>query len=385
MMNKFRILTITLVSIMLTFGTFPPFDVLATELVISENGADTESTVNVSSETTTEISQNNTAGITNNIDTQTNTGNNSASLNTQADVNMATGDTTTAISVENSANTSTANLDCCNSNNDINSLITDNGSGSTNEVNIDINTSTTYVGEQTVRINNNIAGTSSTGNNSANYNNGGSVSIVTGDIKVRLNLVNAPLNLSNVDLDVSSPSVLATIAGNGAYSANIINFSNSDDRQVFTHSSADIGNYIFWDLDTGHNEANGNNGGEVTIETGDIDLEVFIKNLVNLSNVKVTCYGEDKTIDPPANDNNPTEEEKNVGGNGGGSGGQLLPAAAATEAGGPGISGLSDTSSGEAQTLFFWLALIMITIGGKIIVDEAFPGKFAASAKNRVE
>ena len=381
--SKFFIINLLVISIMLS-RVFA-FSVKATELVITDNGSGSQSELNLTTQTQTDVIQSNDSQVSNNIDTSASTGNNEASLNTNSDVNITTGDATSVTSIENSTNTSIVEAGCCESGTIAN--VSGNGAESENSININSTNQTNIIGEQTARITNNIIGYASTGSNKANYNTSGSVTIVTGDIKAKVNLLNDPLNISNIEVRTGNPNLIAKIAGNGFYSTNYISVSQDNLSNVFTNFSADIGNYFVWDLLTGENEANGNTDGNVIIKTGNVELEIFIKNFVNLGKVKVECCPIEEEI-PDGNrpeEHPKSEEKKDVSGDGGGGGGQILPEAAAVSAGGPGIVGLSDTSSDQAQSIFFWLALTLITFGGKIIVGEFSPRKFATRVTKRVK
>ena len=50
--------------------------------------------------------------------------------------------------------------------------------------------------------------------------------------------------------------------------------------------------------------------------------------------------------------------------------GQLLSEAASTEYGGLSVIGLSDTSSDSARRMIFWVGLLMIVYGAKIVFGE---------------
>ncbi|KKQ97453.1 MAG: hypothetical protein UT24_C0008G0037 [Candidatus Woesebacteria bacterium GW2011_GWB1_39_12] len=362
--------------------------VKAEEFVITDNGSGSSSEVNITQESQTTVTQSNASETSNSVDTNTNTGGNSVSENTNGDASITTGDAASQVVVENSGNTSTVNIGCCPTPSEV--TISGNGSDSTNAINITSSSQTTITSNQTATITNYISGTASTGSNSANDNSGGNVTITTGNITVSAKIINAPVNTSSVSVKSGNPGLIAKISENGTDSNNDISVSFFNDTEVYTQFAADIENYLLWDLNSGGNQADGNSGGNVTIKTGDIDLEVFINNFINLGNVEVDCCEDifdpgDKDDEPDRGGLPPSVEKDKEKDNNTSPPGSILPSAAATEAGGPGIIGLSDTSSEGAQALFFFLALAMISLGGKIVVDELFPQKNFASLKKRVK
>jgi len=66
------------------------------------------------------------------------------------------------------------------------------------------------------------------------------------------------------------------ISGNGAHSHNSCRIRQSN--------SSTIRNRVSVDVDTGGNTANSNTGGDVSITTGDVHVDVTITNDVNQSN-----------------------------------------------------------------------------------------------------
>lgn len=351
--------------------------VLALELEISGNGSSSDSQVSVQEVTQSTVEQANQASVGNSVTSDSNTGDNSASGNTGSDVSVATGDTSSQASTTTSVNFSSVDIGCCPTGTSL--TITGNGSDSQNNIDLAQTATTDIFVSQNANITNSIYGTSNTGENSANYNTGGSISIDTGNINVNGAIINGPVNVANISARAGYGTVSAKIAGNGSGSTNDISAAFFDDVSVYTNFSSIISNYVVWDLNTGKNEANGNTGGNVSIKTGDIDFSFLIKNLANLGQVKIDCCP--IPFDPgngggpgPGNGGGPSDSGTSSN-NGSQSQGTLLSSAAATEAGGPGIAGLSDTSSESAQALFYWISLAMIALGGRLVIGEVLPLK----------
>lgn len=376
--NLFNFLVILLAIHSLIFTP----SVSALELVVTDNGSGSTNEVNIEVETETSVTQTNDANIQNSVTEDLNTGGNVASDNTDGDVNIQTGDINSESSISNELNNSYVETEACCATTDV--KISGNGADSQNSVNLNQNTNTNINVANNAQITNSINGTANTGGNKANNNTNESVSIDTGNINVQNEIVNDPVNTSFVQASSGFSKLSAAISDNGASSENIIKADFNDDLNILINHSADIGNYIIWDANTGDNEVSGNTGGDVSISTGNIDIVNFIENFVNIGGVDVVCCKNyyDPGDDDDDNVNGGDDSTKpGDGGNGDGGGGSsdsgsssssgsILPSAAATEAGGPGIAGLSDTSSDTAKSIFFWLSLGFITFGGKIIIEE---------------
>ena len=343
------------------------------ELTITDNGQDSESEINIQQENSVSTEQSNNSEVANDINVVSNTGGNTASDNVSDEVNISTGDVKTDVVIQNSTNTSTADSsNCCIS--DTNATISGNGQGSSNTINLGISNTSEAIVSQTANITNNISGTSNTGGNTAN-DNFGNVSIKTGNIKTLISINNDPVNFSSVSLVSGSGGVSADISANAKASVNDINLKLHSEANAFVNSSSEIKNYVVWDSNTGGNSA-GDNLGEVSIKTGDIDFELFINNLVNLGAVNIDgcCdLGGPSDPDDPGDPGDPHDPgEGNGSGDGSSNGGSsssgtLLSEAAATEAGGPGIAGLSDTGSAEAQRIFYLAGFVLMTLGIRYI------------------
>lgn len=95
-------------SLLLTTIAAPAFG--ATHIDVSDNGAESDNTVDVRSDSTTTIDQNNDGDIDNSISVSSNTGGNTANRNTRGDSDVTSGDTSTSITVRNQGNTNRLNL-----------------------------------------------------------------------------------------------------------------------------------------------------------------------------------------------------------------------------------------------------------------------------------
>lgn len=374
--NRRQLLALLSLLLILSFGGTPY--VRALEISVTGNGSESVNEVAVQTSTITSVQQSNEANVSNNVATDANTGGNTASGNTGGSTAIDTGNITENVSVETAANASSVETPCCAQ--ESSAEISGNGADSQNSINVSQTSQTNVTLEQTANVTNKVEGKANTGENTANDNNG-NVSIATGDIRVSGGIENGPINVYNVSAPAGGDGFSIKISDNGAGSQNNISLNIFDPTNVFINSYADIENFVNWDLNTGGNVANGNNG-DVTIRTGDIFFDFFIKNgPINVGGVWIPCCL------PPVPPPPPPPPPGNGGGPGDGgfpptdggkpSDGQPSPtgaiseAAASTEAGGPWVVGLSDTSSPQARALLFLVGLAMIAYGVKIVGKEA--------------
>jgi hypothetical protein len=167
--------------------------------------------------------------------------------------------------------------------------VTGNGADSTNTANVSVNTSKTIQQTNTADIENNIDIDANTGNNEANKNTGGDVSVKTGDANVSSSVSNsANSNAATLDCGGCPGDLNVKIAGNGANSENTANTQLNSVLNVYQTNTADVENNIDVDAKTGGNEANKNTGGDVSIETGDADVEVSVENKANFNGLDLS-------------------------------------------------------------------------------------------------
>jgi len=163
---------------------------------------------------------------------------------------------------------------------------------SENKIEFDQNNTTGVEQSNKADIDNKINVVASTGNNEANRNTGGSVSIKTGDAESNVDVkTNANSNSAEVSgCGACGAGADVLISGNGDGSKNTVNLdvnesekNNEDATPVYVSQSndADIYNEVSAAALTGKNEANRNTGGDVIIETGDATVGVDVTNAVN--------------------------------------------------------------------------------------------------------
>lgn len=274
--------------ILLLLGSLVSRKAWAEEITVTGNGNESSNEVNVSSSSNTNVESTNTTNVDNTVQTNANTGANSVSNNSGGNAEVQTGSITTTTNIQNAANTSIVQANNCCETGETNVTITGNGSGSNNNVNGSTAHTTNVTVSNTANITNNITVNANTGSNTAN-DNSGNVLIKTGNISVNNSVKNAPVNKAIVDIRTGKSSDLnLKIAGNGTESRNNINYLDYATNTVFVDNYANIFNNVLLNLNTGNNEADGNNG-DVTLITGDIDVTTEIVNSVNSSKVTIDC------------------------------------------------------------------------------------------------
>jgi hypothetical protein len=296
--------------------------VSAEEIVVSDNGSSSQNNVNVTSDSSTDVSQDNSATVANTVDSAADTGNNSANDNSGESVAIATGDATNVVAAETVTNISSAEAGCCSSDGGGSVVVSGNGQGSENTATINNSSTTTVNIAQNATITTNISGYINTGKNSAN-DNSGDVSIETGNIYARGEIVNAS-NFASISIASGNGDFLVKIYDNGKDSTNDIYLNLLNNTIVNINNNSRLSNVLNWDLNTGNNEANDNDG-NVKIKTGDIRLDTIIRNLANISKVIIDCKCEVKAEEKPEEnkpgENKPGENKPGEGGGGAGSSG----------------------------------------------------------------
>ena len=267
--------------------------VLATEIVITGNGAGSDNYATVTQVTTTVVTQNNVANVTNDVDADADTGGNDASFNTGGDVVISTGNASADIDISNTLNSNMAEVDCCDANGtDVE--ISGNGAYSDNTVGL-LQESTTVLNQNNVAnvINRVKYVNVDTGDNSAGQNTGGGVVIVTGNAKADVSIsTTANTNTAMIGDGLGgllTPSARFVILNNGAGSDNYIAATLVKTTALNQSNVANIRNDVDADADTGDNSADFNTDGAVAIVTGNAEVMVDIDNMVNFNYADIDC------------------------------------------------------------------------------------------------
>ncbi len=348
----------------------------ATEFVIEGNGDNSQNSINYTQEKSETVQQSNEANIDNNVNQEANTGGNSASSNTGGEVNIETGDATSNTQIENSGNHSVYESECC-PNGDSSLVISGNGSGSTNNIGYTSNNTSKIIINNLMNTTNNISITANTGDNEADSNNG-DVSITTGKAKINAKVENKNINLAYIKGSQGTGSFNVKVSGNGVDSTNDVIVNNSLNTDIVVNNRLDLINNLRFSAITGNNSANRNNG-KVSISTGDVMLDIILKNKdINVSQIVLECCQEKEQPSPspspsvspspsPSSSPNPSESPKPsdnpsggvIGGGGGGGGGSSSGASSGNSGGGQVLGATLPTTGGFGlyQATLFSLTL----------------------------
>jgi hypothetical protein len=171
--------------------------------------------------------------------------------------------------------------------------ITGNGADSSNAANVSVAQNTVVSQTNTANITNDVNATANTGNNDANRNTGGHVSVDTGDAKTLVGVSNtANTNAADVTNCNCGTDAKVLISGNGAGSDNAATLGLASNTIVAQSNNADITNRVDADASTGYNRANRNTGGSVEVTTGKALTNVEIMNNANANWAKVGGNGQ---------------------------------------------------------------------------------------------
>lgn len=178
-------------------------------------------------------------------------------------------------------------------------VISGNGSDSNNDVNVEVEHSTSVTQSNSADVYNDVNAKSNTGDNKAEDNTGGEVSIETGDADSDVSVTNT-LNSNSADVDCcSNGDVTLEIKNNGSDSDNDIDYDtdsgSKDGANVYVAQSnyADVTNKVNADAKSGDNKAKDNTNGDVTIDTGDASAKVTLSTTANANSAKVGGGHED--------------------------------------------------------------------------------------------
>lgn len=264
----------------------------STTLEIVDNGADSNNSVNVSSNTQTSVTQTNNSTITNNVSASSSSGGNSASKNTGGNVSVSTGDTATIVSVENTANNNVANVDNC-SGCDTEALVhvSGNGADSKNNAGLKLENETKLYQTNSGDIVNKVKADSYSGDNKVSKNTGGDVEVLSGESITHVGVTtHANSNMARLGGDASGDrSVELKVTDNGAESRNNIWLGLDRDVLLTQRNGASVRNFVTADSSTGSNSAGRNTGGSVMVDSGDAFTEVLVDNAANFNWANLDC------------------------------------------------------------------------------------------------
>lgn len=282
------------------------------DVLISENGDNSDNTVNLNTAHQTTVTQWNVANVENDVDVDANTGGNNADRNTGGNVTISTGNADVSdngVKIVNALNANSASIGSGAGGQGMLSLrILGNGVDTNNDINLNLASITTLEQGNLANVENDVDVDADTGNNVASRNTGGDVLIDTGDAKVDV-WVETMANFNAAELEncLCLLDLLVKIAGNGDNSDNTINANLANVMSVNQFNEffcedrrGDLwGDWWWWkkddgctdvdvDADTGHNRSDSNtggvDGGDPSIFTGNAVVDVVVENSGN-SNV----------------------------------------------------------------------------------------------------
>lgn len=263
----------------------------ATTIEISGNGAGSENWTTVDQSTTTVVKQENTAIVTNKVDSTANTGNNNTNFNTGGAILVGTGDAEIKTNIVNELNTNSATVDCCQVG-DTEVKVSGNGAYSENGAVLNAETKTLVFQDNLAKVRNDVDAVATTGGNTAVKNTDADIAIGTGDAKVTTNVATtANVNVAQVAsaLSAHNPSATFVISGNGAGTDNYITAALDKFTKVDQDNDAYITNDVDASATTGKNDAGFNTGGEVLVGTGHATVLADVDNAVNFNFADIDC------------------------------------------------------------------------------------------------
>lgn len=305
-MNNIARKTITFVATSaIIVNAFAPLAFADTTLTITGNGASSQNGVNVTNTNTTTVTQNNSANVTNDVTSTSNTGGNQASDNTGGNTGISTGNAISKANVSTAVNLNQAVVPGCNCGSLNKVVIAGNGANSNNQAGLE-NTNTTEVFQNNrAEVTNNVDTIAATGKNNANYNTGGTTGIGTGNATSVANVTTqANANIAQVGGtgNGSGGSTVLKVLDNGAQSNNNVWFDNNNATTLEQGNNATVINDVKSKAFTGKNDANYNTGGSTGIGTGDAYATATVDTMANFNAANVGC-GCDSTVTANVNGN----------------------------------------------------------------------------------
>ena len=188
-----------LVTFSLLATSFAPLASADTTITIADNGADSNNSVNVTNNNTTDVNQTNSFSVGLDINSSAKTGNNEASNNTGGNVTIETGNATSNVTVNVSGGSNVANISCaCNTTNDTIDVL-NNGANSNNTSNVTNKKEKIVKQTNSGGVSGSVRSRARTGKNKANKNTNGTVDVFTGNATSNETVnVTGPLNTLNV-------------------------------------------------------------------------------------------------------------------------------------------------------------------------------------------
>ena len=259
-----------------------------TNVTISDNHVSTTNTANVTNANTTVLGQTNLAVVGNVVGANSSTGNNTSSFNNGGNTAISTGNASTTVDVATAANANVVKVGggagvMPGSGNSV--TIVGNGPFSVNTVNL-TDASTLVLGQtNNAAVSNLVSANANTGGNTASFNNGGDVSIVTHNAKTNVGVHNL-LNFNGADIDCECllGGADVKIGGNATSSVNTVRDIEADVLVVGQGNLGTLLNLVGGNADSGLNTSSFNNvgsDGDPSVVTGNAEDNTGVSNTGN--------------------------------------------------------------------------------------------------------
>lgn len=319
---KLRLFSVVAAILLLT--TAQPLTAATMHLEVSGNGEQSESSIDVQTESKTEVEQSNQSEVSNEIETESETGSNQVDAN-QGDVEVETGDVQEEIEVVNHVGGNQVDTsDCSNcgsdsdSGNQVDVKVKNNGSDSDNQVSHHSSEQTEVKQSNTNNVTTKINSTANTGKNEIKNNNG-DVDLKTGDIKAKTNQVTV-MGHNVVNIQSAPQETEVEVSNNGSGSNNHVEINYKSQPKIVQTNNNQLWFELKNNWNTGGNLVAGNLG-SVKITTGSISSEISSINQIGGNQVSIGCpeCQNDDPSDPddPEDPSDPGDQDSDNGnGNG---------------------------------------------------------------------
>ncbi len=265
-----------------------------TTVKVAGNGENSDNDLNLAQTNTNSLVQQNDANVTNDVHAKANSGDNTAYSNTGGDTTIIAGPATVTSDVTTTANANVARLggEGAGSHGSLSAIISGNGENSDNDVNLALTNASNIWQANSAWVDNHVNAKAESGDNNANGNTGGDVTILTGKAKVVSSIDNL-VNFNSADLNCGCVTDLeAKVSGNGENSDNVLSAALDNSNGVFqggneNGNNAWLDNYVNPKAQSGDNSAESNTGPVVgdptTIISGASDSSSWVNNSGNVN------------------------------------------------------------------------------------------------------
>lgn len=253
--------------------------VLAIDIVVQNNGSDSDQEVAVQETSSRNVTQDNNTSIKNHINLNGDTGSNSISDTTGGESYMETGDASAGVHLSNVGNTNSAIVDNCGDcNGGTSVLVKGNGSDTQNTVAVDRTDAVVLFQTNTLDLDNDVKVDLNTGDNVFDDNTGSKVVGVTGDADAHIDIHNNANANSAVVAGTGNGATAVEVVGNGSESTNKVGLGLASTVLLTQANNTDIDNKVSTKLNTGGNSASDNVAELVGMGTGDAGADIAISN-----------------------------------------------------------------------------------------------------------